>query len=192
MRKASEKWLYDGKMEPYRLSKNEVEVNIMSQYSLRLPEDLNNRATELAKHQGASLNLFFLYAISSTVSGNEARELFENVSVDETKRKWRNNFIHFWIKYPPGLSSMLPIRLKKRVLKLPGRVIRRLDEVSDLKNRYRPESYVWVSIIVLLECHAASSATGITNPKQKRSSQLRMPFRLIQGLQSQGWAGQFQ
>lgn len=64
----------------------------MSQYSLRLPEDLYNRATDLAKRQGISLNQFFLYAISSTVSGIEAREFFEKRIGGRDEKKMKEQF----------------------------------------------------------------------------------------------------
>ena len=64
----------------------------MSQYSLRLPEDLYNRATELAKRQGVSLNQFFLYAISSTVASIESREFFEKRIGGRDEKELREKF----------------------------------------------------------------------------------------------------
>lgn len=64
----------------------------MSQYSLRLPEDLYSRAAELAKRQGVSLNQFFLYAISSTVASIESREFFEKRIGGRDEKELREKF----------------------------------------------------------------------------------------------------
>lgn len=49
----------------------------MSQYALRLPEDLYQRAAAAAKDQGVSLNQFLLYAVADMVAEVEARRFFE-------------------------------------------------------------------------------------------------------------------
>lgn len=64
----------------------------MSQYSLRLPEDLYNRASGLAKRQGVSLNQFFLYAISSTVASIESQEFFEKRIGGQDEKDLRKKF----------------------------------------------------------------------------------------------------
>ena len=48
----------------------------MNQYPLRLPEDLYQRAVDLARQEGVSLNQFFLYAIADMVSEVESRRFF--------------------------------------------------------------------------------------------------------------------
>ena len=50
----------------------------MSQFSLRLPDDLHRKAAALAKKQNVSMNQFFLYAISSMVSNLETQSFFED------------------------------------------------------------------------------------------------------------------
>src|SRR5581483_8145440 len=52
----------------------------MSQYALRLPDDLYQRAAALADEEGVSLNQFFLYAISQMVAEVEARRFFQKRS----------------------------------------------------------------------------------------------------------------
>ena len=59
----------------------------MSQYPMRLPEDLYRRATEIAKSQGVSLNQFFMYAISSAVAGMETRQFFESRLAGKDEKK---------------------------------------------------------------------------------------------------------
>lgn len=49
----------------------------MPQYALRLPEDLYERATQMAREQGVSLNQFLLYAVSHMVADIEARSFFD-------------------------------------------------------------------------------------------------------------------
>lgn len=65
----------------------------MAQYSLRLPSDLYKRAQGLAESQGVSLNQFFLYAISHTVSEVETRQFFEEkasrLDSAESERRFR-------------------------------------------------------------------------------------------------------
>ena len=49
----------------------------MPQYALRLPDDLYQRATALAREQGVSLNQFLLYAVADMVSAVEARHFLD-------------------------------------------------------------------------------------------------------------------
>jgi len=45
----------------------------MKPYALRLPDDLHQKAVQIAQEEDISLNQFFLYAIASKVGEIEAR-----------------------------------------------------------------------------------------------------------------------
>lgn len=54
----------------------------MARYSLRLPDDLHRKASEIAKEQDVSMNQFFLYAISQMVATLQAQKIFSKFDVD--------------------------------------------------------------------------------------------------------------
>lgn len=68
------------------------EVKTMSQYTLRIPENLHRRAVKMAREQGVSLNQFFLYAITSMVSGLERQDFFEKRLTGKDEAELRKAF----------------------------------------------------------------------------------------------------
>ena len=75
----------------------------MSQYALRLPEELHSDVKRLAEEQGVSMNHFLVYAITAKVSEMKAsQEFFRRRVGDVTREQAVQGLKNFQGKVPSG------------------------------------------------------------------------------------------
>lgn len=75
----------------------------MSQYALRLPEELHSDIKRLAEEQGVSMNHFLVYAITAKVSEMKtSQEYFRKRIGDITKEQAIQGLREFQARVPSG------------------------------------------------------------------------------------------
>ena len=75
----------------------------MSQFALRLPEELHSDVKRLAEEQGVSMNHFLVYALASKVSEMKtSQEYFRKRIGDITKEQAIRELRKFQAKVPCG------------------------------------------------------------------------------------------